>query len=77
LWAWSDVASIDKEELSLAQATALVQFIAERYGLDKPSALLRAIDQASSLAEALKASGLSYADITAHWMEWLAKSERS
>ena len=71
LWAWSDNSDEDQQQLSLANATALVQFIDTHYGPDKVIALLRAIDQAHSLPAALEASGLSYTDIVAQWSDWL------
>ncbi len=77
LWSWSEPIPENRQQLLLAQATALVRYIAERYGPDKVIALLRAIRTAPSLSAALEASGLSYEDIAAHWDEWLQRLSES
>ncbi len=77
LWSWSGPIPENRQQLLLAQATALVRYIAERYGPDKVIALLRAIRTAPSLSAALEASGLSYEDIAAHWDDWLQRLSES
>jgi hypothetical protein len=72
LWNWPFDASQDSVRQRLANASALVQFIDETYGVDTVIRFFRTLRFAQSLKHAIERLGLPYDEFEAKWQAWQA-----